>query len=447
MNFSSGARFAALAGCAIFSLGFAALIGTSNLAGATGFRGIYFGTKCLLHGCDPYQFDQLTHFYEIEGQELPTKSSDRETLLRYVNIPTTFLVVAPFALLPWKAAVTIWIVLTVGLFLASVLVVEGIAARDAPGISLILTCVLLLNCEVLFTTGNTAGLVIGACVIAVCCLTQKRYAPLGIACLAIALAVKPHDVGFIWLYFVLAGGPNRRRALKAFGITSILAVVAILWTSIAAPHWMPEMRANLAQINGPGGLNEPGPHSLTGNSAAMVIDLQAAISVFRDDPRFYTLITYVVSAVLLILWGARIVRRSNSGEATWFALSSAAAITLLVTYHRPYDAKLLLVTIPACALLWARRGALGRAAVFVTSLGILMTSDIPLAISIEIAGALHVKPDGFEGDLLAVLFTRPASLVLLLNAVFYLWVYLREHDKQSKGASAQTLADEITQPG
>lgn len=423
---SRGGRFAALAASALVSLGFAALIGTTNLAGATGFRGVYFGTKCLLHGCDPYQVNQLTRFYEIEGQELPAKASDRETLIRYVNLPTTFLIVVPFALLPWKAAVFFWVGLTVSLFLLSVFAIEHIGARASPGTSLILTCILLLNCEVLFATSNTAGLAVGVCVIAVYCLTQKRYALLGIACLAVGLAVKPHDVGFIWLYFVLAGGPDRKRALKALGITSILAVIAFIWTSIAAPHWIPEMTANLTQINGPGGLNEPGPNSLTGSTAAMVIDLQAAISVFRDDPSFYTVVTYFVCGVLLLLWGIRTLRRPNSGDSSWFALSPVAAITLLITYHRPYDAKLLIVTIPACALLWSRGGYLGKVALAITTLGILMTSDITLAISLEIARKLHIAPVTFQGKVLTVLFTRPASLVLLLNAVFYLCVYLQE---------------------
>jgi len=32
---------------------------------------------------------------------------------------------------------------------------------------------------------------------------------------------------------------------------------------------------------------------------------------------------------------------------------------MLVTYHRPFDAKLLLLAVPACAMLWAEGGRIG----------------------------------------------------------------------------------------
>ena len=34
-------------------------------------------------------------------------------------------------------------------------------------------------------------------------------------CLAISLMLKPHDAGLVWLYFLLAGGIYRKRALQA----------------------------------------------------------------------------------------------------------------------------------------------------------------------------------------------------------------------------------------
>jgi hypothetical protein len=400
--------------------------GRAAYGGTLDFQGVYYGSRCLLQHCDPFNETELEHLYRSEGGEGPNESvQHRRTVTLFVNLPTTLLVVAPFALLPWGAAQFLWTAAVVGCILIATVLVCMMGAGEAEGVSVFLGCLLLANCEVLFGTANTAGIVVGLCVIAAVSFTLNRYVWVGILCFAISLAVKPHDAGFIWLYFVLLGGTTRKHALKALGITSILAVVAVAWVSIAAPHWIPEMKANLAQISGPGGLNSPGPGSLTGTTAAMVINLQAILSVFRNDPHFYTPVTYLVCGALIVAWGLRTARVRSPGQSTWFALSCAVAFTMLITYHRPYDAKLMLVAIPACAQLWATDRLVGKFAFAITTLGILMTSDIPLAISIEIARNLHVAPVGLAGKILTVVFTRPASLALLLNAVFYLWVYLK----------------------
>ena len=98
--------------------------------------------------------------------------------------------------------------------------------------------------------------------------------PAGILCLAVSLAIKPHDAGLVWLYFLLAGGVYRKRALQTLLITVVLGLSAFLWVSHVAPHWMRDWRSNLAAISAHGGLNEPGPASVTGRTAGMVIDLQ-----------------------------------------------------------------------------------------------------------------------------------------------------------------------------
>ena len=40
-----------------------------------------------------------------------------QAVVLYVNVPTTFIVVAPFAMLPWGPAHVLWVVLTAGVFI------------------------------------------------------------------------------------------------------------------------------------------------------------------------------------------------------------------------------------------------------------------------------------------------------------------------------------------
>jgi hypothetical protein len=404
--------------------GFAA--GNSVHGGTLDFQGVYYGTRCLLEHCDPYNEAALEQVYRADGGESPSETlQHRRTVTLYVNLPTTFLFIAPFALLPWSPAHLLWAALIIALIFIAALCMCDLSTRHAPGTAVLLCCILLVNCEVLFGTANTAGVVIGLCVFAVWCFINNRYVVLGILCLAVSLAIKPHDVGFVWLYLLLAGGVQRKRALQALAVTAVTAVIALLWLSHVAPHWLPEMRSNLAEITAQGGLNEPGPSSKTGRTASMVIDLQAAVSVFEDDPRVYNPVSYAASGALLVILCGAILRSPDPARNEWFALAAISALSMLVTYHRPYDAKLLLLSIPACAVLWAEGGLTGWLAVFLTSAGILLTGDIPLAILLEIAKTLDANPDTFSGKLLTVALTRPASVILLVLAVFYLCVYLR----------------------
>lgn len=425
MKTSSGIGLLLILLCMGFSIAFGGSVGNSMPGGVIGFQGVYYGTKCLLAGCDPYDRSQLQRFYQKEGGNLSAQSAQRdEAVTLYVNLPTTFLVVAPFAMLAWQPAHFIWLSATAGALFLGALLMYTRAARTGPAVALFLTLVVLANCEVSFATANTAGVVVGLCLIAAWCLLEDRFVATGVICLAISLAVKPHDSGLVWLYFLLSGGARRRRAVQALIVTAAMALVAFFWVSHVTPGWFHEMRANLTAISGPGGINDPGPGSVTGRTASMVIDLQGGLSMIRNDPRAYNLVSYLVCGSLLLVAFIKTLRTSYSPTMASLALAAIVPFTMLITYHRPYDAKLLLLAIPACAALWSEGKARGRLAFLVTAIAILATSDIPLVVSIELARHLQVTPVGFTGKLLTIVLTRPASLALFVMALFYLWVYI-----------------------
>jgi hypothetical protein len=324
-------------------------IGESANGGQVDFQAIYYGTRCLLQNHNPYKVSELEGVYRADGGERPSENAKRHQLMTlYVNLPTTFIFIAPFAMLPFWAAQTLWLILFTGVFVLAAWLMWDIGASYAPWVSLFLVCIVLANSEILFATGNTAGIVVGLCVVGVWCFLKGRYVPVGILCLAASLAIKPHDAGLVWLYFLLAGGVYRKRALQTLVLTVALCLPAVLWVTHVAPHWVQDWQINLAAISGHGGLNEPSPDSVTGHTAGMVIDLQAAVSVFRDDPRIYNLVSYLVCGAMLLAWSVRTLRSRFSQSRAWLALAAVTALTMLVTYHRPYDARLLLLTIPAC---------------------------------------------------------------------------------------------------
>lgn len=403
-----------------------------STGGLADFKGIYYPARCLLQHCDPYKNGEILRVYQAEGGTIPSDPVPSKVFRRSVgtgvNLPTTFFLIIPFALTGWPVAQVLWIALTaVSLSLAAFLVWD-IAAEYAPVISSILIFLLLANDQLLFMLGNTAGLVVGLCGIAVWCFVKDRYAALGVACLSVSLAIKPHDSGFVWLFFLLAGGCLRKRALQTLAVTVLIAIVAAAVVTWIAPHWFTEMRANLAIISAPGDLNDPGVPSRDGRIPDGIVDLQAAISVFKNDGRVYDPISYLICAAMLVPWAFATVRLQRSPRNIWLGLAFVAAITMLPNYHRTHDAKLLLLTIPGCAMLWADSGIKAWIAFVLDAAGLMIIGDISLTALLVATQQVRISADGLAGDIQTVLLTRPAPIVLLLVAAFHLWMFLRRRD-------------------
>ena len=242
----------------VFTILLGCFLGPSK--GWVDFRAVYYGTRCLMEHHNPYKVSELESVYQADGGERPAETPIvHQAVVLYVNVPTAFLFVAPFAMLPWGVAHWLWFAFTAGVYLLAVLLIWSLAARYSPDVSFLLTIILLFNSLSFFVTGNTAGIVVGLCAIAVWCFLEERFVPAGILCLALSLAIKPHDTGFVWLYFLLAGGVHRKRALQSLLITAVIGLSVCVWLSLVAPHWIADWQSNLATINAPGGINEPGP--------------------------------------------------------------------------------------------------------------------------------------------------------------------------------------------
>jgi hypothetical protein len=401
-------------------------IGLKNSGGPTDFQAVYYGARCLIQHHNPYSVREMEGVFLAASGETPSPTErQRKLVTLYVNLPTTFLLFAPFTVLPLAVAQLLWMTLTaVSLVLAGVLM-WNLGEEHALILSVCLIGFLLINCEFVFSTGNTAGFVVGLAVVAAWCFLEERFVLAGILCMAVSLAIKPHDAGLVWLYFLMAGGIHRKRALQTLAVTAVLALTAVVWITCVAPQWMQGWNSNMAVISARGGFNDPGPTAVVADSFAKVISLQAVLSVFRDDPRFYNPATYLVCGLLLLMWVIATLHSRSSRERDWLALAAIVPLTLLVTYHRVYDAKLVLLTIPACALLWARGGQIRWIALGLSAAGVVVCSDIPLILFDWFAQELHLSTALLSGQILTVVLGRPATVILLLMGVFYLWVYVR----------------------
>jgi len=399
------------------------------------FRALYYPARCLVRNSDLYLVSDVLPIYQADSSHFPLDNwKNREIATRNVYPPTAFTFMLPFAALPWGPAHILWLILTLGSILAASFLIWHFSAGYSPLVCGALIALFLINSELLAISSNAAGIVVSLCVVAVCCFIRDRFAALGIVCLAISLTIKPQETGLVWLYFLLAGGVYRKRALQTLLATIVIGLPAVLWISHVSPHWLAEWHANLAVFSAHGGINDPGPASAGGHGLAMVISLQAILSVFRDDPRFYNLGSYLISAPLVIVWAVITLRARATPATAWLALASIAAISMLPVYHRQYDAKLLLLTVPACVMLLAQGGRIGRIALIVTTAALLLTGDLTWAILLGLINHLHPAATGLSAQILMAVQVFPPPLILLVAGIFYLWAYARSAPQSTREA-------------
>ncbi len=394
------------------------------------FKAIYYGARCIIHHSDPYQNGAILQQFQADGGQFPTDPvislSVQRAILVCINLPTSLFLIAPFALLAYGPGHVIWMVLMTGSLLLASYLMWDLSAAFAPVLAGALIGLVLANSEVLLIIGNAAAIVIGLGLIAVWCFVKNRFAAVGVFSMALSLAFKPHDVGFVWLYLLLAGGTLRKRAIQSLVLAVAISLPAIFWVSHVAPHWTQELHANLVETSARGDLNDPGPSSMGAHTLGMVVSLQTVVSIIRDDPNFYNPVTYLVIGPLLLVWIIITLRTRFSTDKMWLALASISALSVLPVYHRIYDAKLLLLSIPACAMLWARGGMIRWLALAMNTIALVFTSDFAWIFFSLVLSRLRPAMPWISDSVINGMIVFPAPTILLAMSILYLWAYARQ---------------------
>ncbi len=396
------------------------------------FIGGYYSARCLVHHGDPYNPNDVLRVYRAEGGEHSLSSPiTRDIITRYLYPPSTFVATVPFALMPWSVAHLLWAILSSCSLIIAAFLAWDLSAQDAPVLAGAMIGYLLANSYVIVVLSNPAELVIGLCVIGVWCFIRERFVLIGILCLALSLAIKPQVSILIWFYFLLAGPVFRKRALQTLLVAAVVSVPFVLWVWDAAPHWNDELHANLVYFSVHGGVTDPGPSSKTAND---LVELQVIVSRFSDRPIVYNLVSYLILAPLFLAWLGITIRTRVSHVKTMYALAAIAPLSMLPIYHHFYDTKLLMLTIPAFALLWARRDRISWIALALTAGAFFITGDISHRLIMQSIPSLRSGPKELVEWVLGAFAVFPAPLILLFTGTFYLWIYWRTSLSQPEQA-------------
>jgi Glycosyltransferase family 87 len=331
------------------------------------FVPVYAGAGCLLSGCNPYDTAELEQQILRRGGravDLPSWEIDMP-----VYPPSTFLALSPLALFPYPLARLLWFLLNGSLFITSAALVISACPQSYRLMASILGSFILATSGILLVVGQPATFSISLLIICSYLLLRVRFLLLCVLLLMLSLAVKPQIGGLIVLYF-LAQRIYWRYAFAALAgaFVLLLSAVLILQVHPDSANWLSTLRGNLSATLNSGGSADPRPANqvATGDT-----NLQPLTSIFFADARTFNFAAYAVFLALLSVWIIAIPRSNISPEMHYLALAPLSVLSLLPIYHRFYDTRLLLLTVPAVIAVFRKRRFLGSLILVVTVLAVV----------------------------------------------------------------------------
>lgn len=302
------------------------------------FLTLISAARCWLHGMNPYAPTDLLAAGHAAGAPV---SEEQFRIVPSVYLPMAYPVLAPFALLPWPVAKIAWLCCLLALTLAAGRLVVRMTKAPAAAIWAALLAFAPLQ------TGISKGQPsVAVCALIVFSLAFENPYAAG-AMLGVALCLKPQlALGFL----LLAGGVRQwSKALAALGTAAVLGIIGMVHLHRMAVQ---TLHANLAAVSAPAGLN-------SGSPANPFRFQLITIDTLIPGALHSTPVILVVSLLIAAISGFAALRSRGAR----LAIAVVAGATILLGYHRFYDAQVLWLGIPAIPLL-ARRWSLALLALY-----------------------------------------------------------------------------------
>lgn len=373
---------------------------------------VYTGARCLLHGCNPYDTKQLEQQFFAGGgrsTELPSWEIDVP-----VYPPSTFLVLSPLALLPFPIARLFWFLLNGCLFVTSAGLILSLCPGPQRWLATTLGSFILATSGILLVLAQPATFAISLVIIGCYLFLRGRRPSLGAILFMLSLAVKPQIGGLVVLYLLVQRIQWRYAAMALTGALAILLLASlILRLHPRSADWTSTLRANLSSTLSPGGSADPRPANV---EAVGDPNLQTLTSIFFSDARVFNAVAYAIF-VLLLAGLTMVVLRADAGrELHFLALAAVSVLSLTPVYHRFYDTRLLLLTIPAVLIVYRKRRLLGALIAVLTILAV-----VSVQYRVQVSLLQHAQWQSVvQNKVLLILLLRQQNLELLMLFFIYL---------------------------
>jgi hypothetical protein len=304
----------------------------------------YVGARLLAEGNNPYSSPELQAASRKYAPEGMVAGFDRQP---QIHLPATLMVLAPFSLLPWTVYCFLQLVLnTFCIPIIVYLCLLGITARPA------FWSLALISLFVAFLAPTWENVVIGqiALPLVLCFLLLARsFARRKVAWLSALtfFALLKFTFALPLIAYVFWKGSRAQRFGMAVAATIFILLNAVAVLRIGPHTFLAGYRTQVARSFGPGGLNDV--RTADGQSARL--DLESLLAVFPATAQD----KLINGAAIVILVGIFLYQcRTRSVFSLWH-VSALSLLTLLLFYHRNYDAVLLIPSLFFGFYEWRRK--------------------------------------------------------------------------------------------
>ena len=353
------------------------------------FATVYGAARCWLHGINPYEREPLKQ--QLAASGAPESVQLDQDVNPSVYLPSALVWMALVASLPWHVANVLWCLLALVLWTFALLRILAQLPLSPPAKWLIAAAALIFSpTYVGVYDGNPAVIVISLVTLAILDENWLRSAVL----IGIALCFKPQIALCAICIFAV------RRQWRPLILAGLFFGLFLFAGSVGHWQWWQTERRNVAMSFEPGGQSDPVPAS---HVAWQFLNTQTLLSYAVPNRNAANLVVWVIAAVFVALFLFR------TNRSRWQTIAFFAAMTLMLTYHRYYDAQLLLLAIPFLLELWPNR----------TRFALVAACFLVLAFPVQSFFARRLGPAALRPSLEQALLLRNQPIaVLALFALF-----------------------------
>ena len=331
-------------------------------------------SKAWLHGSDPYSPEELVRRWPADAVQFAFLKKDLAdgTLVAKRGVPspyppTTFALLAPLALLPWRVAHGVWLLLILASFasiVGSMVSISGFRWDEPHTLAIVAAMLALAPFHTAIATGNIV-LPAFACGMAGVWAANRNHSILAGILVALSACLKP-PVGLLFLGYYLIHR-QWRIGLVSTVTGCAISAVAIGRLLLTRARWLPTYAADTASLFSRGAIND----FTTANPLRFhLLNLQMPLYSLLGSDSAANEIAWAAAAILLVVALGVVVRRDSGNQL--LQLSALMIIAILPVYHRFVDA--VIIALPVCWALSDRR----QSVTFIRSL--VLVSAAPFLI-------------------------------------------------------------------
>ena len=333
-RFSTSSRWALIVLLVLATIFFIVRGPMRSISGSSDLFLIYAASRTWLVGGNPYDADaqQIAVTSANPDDHLPNRA------FASLYPPTTFVVMSPVSSSHWEAAKWGWLtinLIAMGSLLVGVLRLAKLTWREPRGTALIGLLLIFSPISTGFNVGQIALVCTAGVVWAVLLQRTGQTIAAGVL-LGVMIALKPQIAGLFLLHGVML---RQWRAIwSSLVAVSVLAMLAVIRMRVAEVDWLGSLFNNLhefSQVGGTGSVDPQNPYR------HQLVNLAYPIrTLINHSTTVSIIVNSTIVLMLVAMW--RLIRHEVASQQDK-VLSFLAVITLMATYHRAYDAVLLVL--------------------------------------------------------------------------------------------------------